>query len=258
MYRPLDQDQQTAYDCVPTTSSMGCDGATAGVKRPSQLALRRATGIPYPYGISYVSMANATESVAGVKAEARYGLSRYQVMAIPQGGRDFGISIDCSVTRYTTRRTGYFTGNHTVFVPAGGYSVHVAGDVCGCEKRTQERHSEFQVQDPGTFSVGYLQWSAELLFAAAEARTYNRGINVLVFPDRTDVYRLGKGSGWVRSKPSSEGAHVKRVGTGKYHVLEIVWGEAWWRPDGGRSNAWYRTPAGYIRGDKLHTGNVAA
>jgi hypothetical protein len=261
IYQGPDLDQPDPYCCVPTSASMACDAATGGKKRPAVEALRKATTVAHPYGISYSAIAHATAEVANVPSEARYGLSRSQVVALASSGRPFCISIDCSVTRYTARRTGTFTGGHTIYGPPMSYSNWPGGSDCGCEKDTSTRHSEFRMQDPGTYSVGFVQWSAELLFRAAEARTGGNGINVLVFPDTTDVYRAVIEAGWVRSKPTTESAKVRRVEAGDRprHIRRFVTGEAWFRPDGGRSTAWAELWAGgYFRGDHLGAANVAA
>lgn len=261
LYLGLDQDQPDSYCCVPTSASMAIDATTGGVKRPSVHSLRNAAGVPHPYGISYIAMTGATLEVSGIRSEARFGCSRSQVVAIPVGGRGHLISISAAVTRYTARRTGTFTGGHTVYVPPGGYSVWPGGERCGCEKATTVRHSEFRVQDPGTFSVGFQQWSAELLFRAAEARTAGAGINVLVFPDTTDVYRKVTEAGWIRAKPTTQSTRVRRLEAGARarHVRRIVAGEAWFRADGSRSNAWAELWAGgFFRMDHLGIHNVSA
>jgi hypothetical protein len=260
IYPGADQDQPDSYCCVPTASSMAIDCSTAGVKRPGVEALRKATGIPHPYGISYTWMAGATIEVSNIKADARYGLSRAQVVDLAVSGRPFCISIDCRVTRYTARRTGTFTGGHTVFSPARSYSVQPGGEVCACEKRLVTKHSEFKIQDPGTYSVGFQQWSASLLFAAAESRTGGNGINVLVFPDTCDVYRKVTEAHWIRERPTTDSKALRRVDLGARprHVTEIVKGEAF-SVNGHTSTAWYRLAAGgYTRGDHLGTQNVSA
>jgi hypothetical protein len=261
IYPGADQDQPDSYCCVPTSASMAIDASTGGRKRPAVEALRKATGVPHPNGISYIAMTGATEEVSGVKSEARFGCSRSQTVAISSGGRGHAISISAAVTRYTARRTGTFTGGHTVYVPPGGYSVWPGGERCACEKATTTKHSEFRVQDPGTYSVGFQQWSAELLFKAAEARTNGSGINVLVFPDTTDVYRKVTESGWIRSKPTTESAKVRQITETDRarHIRRFVTGEAWFRPDGGRSTAWAELwNGGFFRGDHLGAANVAA
>jgi hypothetical protein len=264
IYAGSDQDQPDSYCCVPTAASMGCDAATGGRRRPAVEALRKATGVPHPYGISYIAMAGATKKVSGVPSDARFGLSRTQVVALANSGRPWNASIWAGITRYTIRRTGTFTGGHTIYCPPNGYSVHPAGDVCTCDKQTTARHSEFRIQDPGTYSQGFVQISAELLFRAMEERSRRAGMsgcNVLVFPDTTDVYRAVIESGWIRKQPTTESGKVRRVeqGARPRHVRRFVTGEAWFRADGGRSNAWAELWAGgFFRGDHLGIANVAA
>lgn len=261
MYEAFPQNQPDSYCCVPTAASMGIDQTTAGVKRPDPENLRRSTGIPHPYGISYRAIADATADVSAIKSEARYGLSRSQVVALANSGRPWSISIWTGVTYGSDVATGYFIGGHTLDCPANNYSLFIPdGSRCTCERRTTERHNEFKIQDPGTYQKGYVRISADLLFRAAEERTRRAGtsgINVLVFPDTTDVYRMGTGSGWVRTKPGAAGAHVRRVEKRKYHVLRIVEGDPYF-VNGHRSTGWYQVPAGFIRGDKLGTVNVSA
>lgn len=263
-YLGIDLDQPDPWCCVPTSATTGCDAATGGRKRPAVEALRKATGVPHPKGITYTAMTGATKKVAGVPTEARFGLSRSQVVSLAASGRPYCISIWAGVTVNTIRRTGSFTRGHTIFGPPNNYSVHPQGERCTCDKLTTARHSEFRIQDPGTYQQGFVQISAELLFKAAEERTRREGlsgINVLVFPDTTDVYRAVIEAHWVRQAPTTESARLRRVEKGDRprHIQRFVTGEAWFRPDGGRSNAWAQLAAGgYVRGDHLGTTNVVA
>jgi hypothetical protein len=86
------------------------------------------------------------------------------------------------------------------------------------------------------------------------------GCNVLVFPDTTDVYRKVAEDHWIRSKPTTQSARVKRVEVGDRprHVMRFVKGEPWLRPDGGWSTAWaLLASGGYSRADHLGIANVA-
>lgn len=247
LYMAADQDQPDSWCCVPTTASMIVDASTAGVKRPPVEALRADTGIPHPLGISYGSIAGAVEHVSNVQLQPRYGLTRSEVVNLANSGRPFGISVEMS-------RLGYSqSGGHTIFVATNGYSVWPGGETCACEKRTNVRHSEYRIQDPGTWRVGYKQISADRLHGAAEARTGGNGINVLVGLDTTDVRRKAVAKGACRKSPSTKANPTRAIQVGKvYEVQEIVEGEPWWRKNGGRSTAWYLTGAGdFIRGDKL-------
>lgn len=255
MYLPVDQDQPDSYCCVPTTASMIVDHGSAGMKRPAVERLRQATGVPHPNGISYLDIEAAVQQVANVDLQSRFLVAEGTAAIVAASGRSFGISIDASVTRYTARRTGTFTGGHTVYVR--GYSVWPGGGPCACEKKSSLRHSEFTVQDPGTFSVGFQQWSASLLLKAAQSRTGGRGINIIVGLDTTDVWRKRVKPGYVRESPSTGAKALRRIEDRPYNVVEIVNGESYTTPAGHTSTGWYRIAAGgFIRGDRLGTVNV--
>lgn len=260
-YRGLDQDQPNSYDCVPTATSMGVDGATAGVKRPDPKKLREAAGVPYPRGMSYLDMEEAVREVCGMEVQARFLIDMDAVVMASQGGHDQDVSIDLAVTAGTDCQTGNATsGGHTLSLPRKALRQHPGGFVCNCDKHSTAKHPEFVYQDPGTWSVGYRRISGDLLEEAMLSRNGDRGVNALVFPDTTDVYRRVVLTAYGRQAPSTKAKRLRRLEKGRLiHVIRMVQGEKWLRSDGKTySTAWYLTQAGdYVKGDRLSTKNEA-
>lgn len=244
----------SADDCVCSVTASLIDRATVGGVRLDHQKIRRISG-DTSGGLSYLQAEVAAAKAPGkVKLVVKYGISRDATKALATAGYAFGISIDCSVTVNTSRRTNWFRGGHTVYV--NGYIYWPHGDVCSCELQTRVAHGEYTIDDPGTTSVGYLQWSAGLVYRAAEARTNGTGINVLVAPDTEAVTKRAIATGQIRSKPDkaspSKGAIVK----GKaYYVEATVNGGTWQRADGTQADGWHRVKlpsgVGYIRGEAL-------
>src|SRR5262245_50550351 len=97
-------------NCVLATTTDLVNKVTGGRLRPPASALREITG-DTSGGVSYGQAEDAALEATGgqVILEPRYGLDRSQARDLVAAGRSAGWSIDCSVTRYTTRRTGSYT-----------------------------------------------------------------------------------------------------------------------------------------------------
>lgn len=258
MFRPQKRGQ---YEPVTATSSLDCVCAVTGqliacatvdAKWPNHAEVRAASGI-VGRGISYLEAENAAAKY-GVSLAARYGLSRTQALdAIAVA--PFALSIDAAVTLHTTRRTNNFAGNHTVFVVAS--NLWPAGERCACELLTTTRHWELTIDDPGTTVAGYMQWSADLAFRAAEARTGGNGINVLAGRDTEGVSWTGVGVHAIRSDPSySTGSAIGQTVNGHvYPGGRTENGGGWNRPDGSTAHGWVHiktaTHWGWARGSAL-------
>lgn len=234
-YSQIDGSRFQQQNCVAATCTDLIDRATVGRLRIGAPKIRTASG-DFSGGLSYSTAATAVAKATGgqVQLDVRFGLDRNQTRDIVASGRAIGISIDCSVTRYTAYRTNYFTGGHTVYVNA--YRVNASG------------HAEFMVEDPGTSSVGYLWWPADLLYRAAEKRGGGR-INILAGRDTEAVKRKAIAAGTLRATPSTSGASKGAITVGYvYFVARTVNGGTWKRPDGSSSNGWHETTAGFIPG----------
>lgn len=246
----MDNTTYARYNCVLASSVMLIDRATVSAKRPRTSSLRYHSKVTALRGVTYGEAAVAAK-VFGVTLEPRYGLSRESVKNLVDGGRAIGISIDTSVTRYTSRRTGTFVGGHTIYV--NDYRWVTSG--CRCERNTSIDHAEYQCEDPGTTSAGYLWWSASLLYRAAEKRGGGK-INVLVSRDTEGVSRVAVMSGGIRAASTSTAAKIKSISVGtSYAVTYTVTGGTWRRSNGTYGNGWHHVsvsgPDGYIRGEAL-------
>ncbi len=253
-FRPASLDQPDDLTCVDTTAALIVNRVTVDSLRPDPLQIRRKTGIT-TRGITYMEAAEAVASLYDVNLSPRFHLSRDQVRDLVASGRPIGISIDTSVTRNTNRHTGSFIGGHTVYV-----NRYRSTPTCSCERALAagNSHSEFQIEDPGTFRAGFRWWSAGLLYKAAEARTNGNGINVLVGRDTEDVDRTCVGAGEVRAKPDKDAASKESLVPGKsYAVVSTRNGGDWLRDDGSAGKGWHKvtltetTEIGYIRGEAL-------
>lgn len=228
-------------NCVPATCADIIDRTTVSATRVLGSEVRKASGVS-GRGLMYSEAAAATLKLTTAKGrpvrlEPRYGLSRSTVRDTVAGGSVCGISIDTSVTRYTTRRTNYYVGGHTVYLLV--YSWWPAGDRCTCEKLTATAHGEYTVDDPGTTAAGYLQWSADLVYRAAEKRTSYHGINLLVGPDTETVKWVGKESGAIRNAPRNDSPKEASVVVGRtYFGGRTDNGGSWDRSNGTKANGW--------------------
>jgi hypothetical protein len=212
-------------NCVPATCVMAADRATVGRKRVTTRQIRAASGIS-GRGLTYAEAVAATKKVTGVQGEPRYGITRADLHNLVVAGHAVTLSIDCSVTRYTAYRTNTFAGSHSVYVN----SYH---------------SSTYRIEDPGTTSAGYLDWPADLVYRAAEARTMGHGINVIVWPDTEGEKRKAIAPGRFRATPSLTGVDKGPIDVGYiYYVGATTNGGAWKRSDGGISNGWHRISTG--------------
>jgi hypothetical protein len=245
----MDGSAFASKNCVLATSTDLIDRTTVGRLRVLAPTLRKVSG-DTSGGVSYEQAAAATSTATGgqVKLYPRYALNRTQVMDLSAAGVPFGISILCLVTRYTTRRTGTFTGGHTVYVQETRWVTS------GCQCETAQKttnHREYLVEDPGT-SAGYLWWSEDLLCRAAEARGGGH-INVLAGIDTEGLTRVCIGAGSIRATPNTSGTKRGTLKVGApYTVTSTTNGGNWARDsDGGTANGWHRISTGYVRGEAL-------
>lgn len=256
-YFQMDGSAYAASNCVLAACTDLIDRVTVGALRIPAPVLRKASG-DTSGGVSYSQAAAVTYKVTSAKGRAvslspRYGLDRNKVVDLAAAGYPFGISILALITRYTTRRTGTFTGGHTVYVHSTRWIGGTGSPACACETNAKTTpHREFDVEDPGT-SAGYLWWSADLLFRAAEARGGGL-INVLTGRDTENVARTCVLGVAVHTQPSMTSAVVAigntQPGVG-YQVNETVNGGPWKRADGGTSYGWHHLNRGFVRGAAL-------
>ncbi|MGA0060615.1 MAG: hypothetical protein ACO3RU_13610 [Planctomycetota bacterium] len=251
----MDGSTDASKNCVPATGAGLIDRATVSTLRVRGADVRRASGI-YGRGLSYGECAAAvlkltTAKGRPVQLDPAYGLSRATVKDTVAGGEACGVSIHTSVTRYTTRRTNYYIGNHTVHAEKYRWRKASASH-CDCEKRTTSAHGEYLVDDPGTTLAGYLWWSADLLYRAAEKRTNGNGINLLVAPDTEILPWQCVKRAEIRSTPSySTGRRLGYSVPGRiYKGGRTETGGRWKRSNGTYGNGWVhivigQTDAGY-------------
>lgn len=250
----------SSRNCVPNTGRKLMRRATVDAIAPSTAACRKWSGAPDTRGLTYGEMATAAAHF-GVTLTPMYGNTRQEMFDLVDAGHAVGISIDCSVTVNTERRTGSYTGDHTIY----GHDVrHVpAGGKCLCEKRNASKaHNEYLIEDPGNTSIGYQWWSASLVYRAAEARTtdhngISHGINLLVAPDTEGVKWKCVMTGRFRSEPRKDSADLGpyRVGT-IYPGGRTENGGTWERRDGTLAHGWIhlRMPNGrwaWARGEAM-------
>jgi hypothetical protein len=246
-------------DCVPCSTRKAIRRTTVDAKAPTTKAIRAKTGV-YTRGLTYGEAAEAA-AAWGVNLDPLYGNSRDEMKDLIDAGRGALLSIRCSVTVNTDRATGSFRGDHTVYVHD---FRHVdAGENCKCEKNGtaagRRSHNEYLIEDPGNSSVGYVWWSAALVYEAGEARTVDRygrtqGINLCVTPDTEGVKWRVVEKGAIRSKPRSDSAKVSTADVGEvFQGGRTETGGQWRRADGTFGRGWvhieYRPGTwGWVRG----------
>lgn len=224
-------------DCVAATTAQLINRATVDTIRTNHAVIRKRSGAPGTRGL-YLAEAIAAAKSFGVTLTPYYGLSRNETRDLVAAGHAVGFLIDCSVTRYTTRRTNFYTGPHMVY--GNSYSWWPAGEKCACEKRTATAHGEYSIDDPGTTSVGYLQWSADLVYRAAESYANGSGIYLLAAPDTEGRSWKAVSASAIRSLPSySKGVTLATMKLGQvFPGGRTDNGGDWRRGDGQMANGW--------------------
>lgn len=260
MFQPAQLAQPTSTTCVDTTASDVANRASVDGWKLNPLAIRRQTGVKSG-GITYGQAAAAVKTLTKgqITLEPRFGLSIAQVRDLAIAGRPFGISIDCSVTIHTSRHTGTFTGGHTIYVQQ--WRRTLTGG-CACELKLSAPHGEFKIEDPGTFTAGYLWWSESLVNRAAISRG-GGAINVLVGQDTEGVSRICQTtSATIRARATKDSTSKGRLPLGaRVTVISTTNGADWDRDtDVGTGNGWHYiawaksatlTVKGFVRGEAL-------
>ncbi len=220
----------SSKDCVPAATAHGLQRATADRIRLTHADVRRASGAPSTRGLYLWEAKEAVQDLTGIGLEVVLHVTRETLRGTIVGGQACGVTIHTAETRYTTRRTGYYSGPHQVSVLA--WTWWPKGEICGCERATAEAHAEFTVYDPGMSTVPPRQWSAGLLYRAAERLTGAGRINVLVFPDTEQRPWTATYVSPIRSHPTG-GTKVASTVKGKqYPGARTRKGDRWKRDDG--------------------------
>lgn len=223
-------------DCVAAVTANLIDRATVSTKRPNHAGIRKASGAPATRGL-WMSESIKAAQAYGVTVTGYYGIGRNDLDDLLSSGRGVGLLIDCSVTRYTARRTNSYTGPHCVY--ANSRSLWPAGETCACELHTANAHEEFTIDDPGTTSTGFQQWSAGLVYRAMESYGGGR-IYCLASPDTEGRSWTAVDDATLRDKPTYTGS--KKVGQlviGKaYKGGRTETGGDWQRADGSMGDGW--------------------
>ncbi len=230
----------SSKDCVAAVAAHGLERATVGATRLNHADIRRASGAPATRGLYLYEAARAALELTGIELEVALYVTRNTARDTVAGGSACGITIHTAETRYTTRRTNYYVGPHEIIALA--YTWWPKGEVCGCERKTAEAHAEFTVYDPGITTVPPRQWSANLVYRAAERLTGAGNINLLVFPDTEGRSWKALAKVEIRSQPSySTGRKVGTTVVGKaYPGGRTEKGGRWQRANGTYANGWVR------------------
>ncbi len=237
----------SSKDCVGAVTAMLVERATGGRVRPTHADIRKRSGAPSTRGIADSEAVKAAATY-GVKLTVLTGQNRDQVKNLVGNGRAVGVSISCAVTVHTKRATNAYTGPHKIFMNA--YQWWPGGMKCECELGATYPHGEFLNEDPGTTLAGYLWWSADLVYRAAEARTGGHGINILVGPDTEGVAWLCIASATVRKEPSnSSPKHTSVVpGTHPHAGGRTQNGGTWPRANGTLADEWIHIQTPWVGG----------
>lgn len=237
-YKPVTP--TSAKDCMGGSAATGIERATVGRIRTDHARIRALSGAPATRGLYMYEVVNACAKL-GVDAEATLWNSRATTRDTVGGGSACIVTIHTSVTINTTRRTNSYVGPHGITLLA--YSYWPKGEICACELRTAAAHGEFKVYDPGMSSVPARQWSASLVYRAAEALTGAGKINLVVFPDTENVTRKAAGEGWFYDSPYRSSAKKLAMIPGhSYTVTSTYNGGGWPRADGTTATGWHRVP----------------
>lgn len=242
----------SAKDCVAAVTSDLVERATAGRIRPTHADIRKwvlAHGggrdrFGNVRGLTLKEGADAAKALYGVTLTALTGQSRDQVKNTVGNGRGAGASIDARVTVHTSRRTNDYGADQTKMaghlIYLHQYRWNPGGLACECEKRASYAHGEYLVEDPGTTTAGYLWWSADLVYRAAEQRTGNNGIQLLAAPDTEGVGWVCTVATTVRKAPSSTAAKLTSFVAGSKVTKggRTENGGTWPRKDGSLADQW--------------------
>jgi hypothetical protein len=203
---------------------MGADRATVGAKVVDHSTIRAL--FPYPGGMSYQDGVSATRIATGVQGEARFFVPPTSAWDLLVAGHALTVSIDTHATAGTKWATNHFLGGHSVFA---NHVLRVNQTVV--------------VKDPGRTTSPFEAWPWDLLVKAAELRSGQRGMNLIVWPDTEGVTRHGV-SGQFYAQPNGASAKRGNVPPGApVNVVGTTNGGVWPRP-GGTSNGWHKTDKG--------------
>ena len=258
-------------DCVAAEVAMQVETATAGRIRPTHADIRKwvlthgggRDDKGNVRGLTLTEGAQAAKALYGVTLVVLTGQTRTQVRDTVGNGRTAGISIDARVTVNTARATNDYGADktkmagHLIFVRQ--YREWPGGSRCECELRATYKHGEFLVEDPGTTTAGYLWWSASLVYRAAEARTGNKGIQLLVGPDTESVAWKCIAGTRVRSEPSFQAGETMTTliaGADPHRGGRTENGGPWARPNGTQATQWIHIQLasgkwGWVRGGAM-------
>lgn len=233
-------------NCVLASTSELGDCSSLGFWRISPARLRSLSG-DYVGGVTYddakKTLANATNGEVNLTIVywAPENSSESTLDNILSARRVTGISIDAGVTRYTPFRTGTFTGGHTVVVGSKRNAYVYIND-----KRVLQKQA--LVMDPGHGTAKWVWWPWSLLIKAAKARTGGNMIHVIYTRDLTNVNRLVKSTGAVRTEPRMRATKVGEVTKGEIvRVITTVRGGTWEYGTHHRGIGWAKL------GDKRYT-----
>lgn len=239
---PIPQNDGSAYwklNCVAAGTADLMDRATLGAFRYTGADVRFESG-DRSGGLDYYTAAKTGNAMTNGRAGLKVVLSatRGMLRDAVTGGQSAVVSIEASVTYVTSRRTnGLSSGGHAVYAVEWRWT-----DRCACEKKLQGvAHGEFLVDDPGTTYTGYLYWSADLLFRAAEKRSGGQGINFMHGADTEWTKVRAIASGKIRTGPVYTAPAVADILVATtYTVSTTTNGGGWKRHHtAGYGNGWW-------------------
>jgi hypothetical protein len=241
-------------NCGAASGSMAEERHSTGRFRHGPDAIRTATG-DFSGGLSASQVVAAVSKVTGGKVvlAARFSLTRTMVRDYVGAGRGGILSIWTGVTINTSRRTSKtFIGGHWIYLNAY-YWIPASSTACKCELATTAAHAEFDVCDPGhsTTYLGFVRWSASLVYRAAEARggggAGDAVISLIVTRDTEAVSRAALESGKVYATPYLSGTVLSSFAAGKVFTVNSTRnGGAWTAPSGESHADWHRVDRGTL------------
>lgn len=195
-------------NCAPAVTKKLMDLWTLGYWNPLVKALRIASGDTSD-GVSFTDCETAAAKLSNqeVLLKHLYWAPVTVVDDMLEAGKEFGISILCSVTvNKPPYNTGTFIGRHAIAVLAK--RTYTWTDSTGTHSQKQ-----YLVMDPGKTTAKFVWWPASLLIKAALASGDGAGVHVIYGRDRTNVTRVAKATGAIRSAPAVLDDPSNKVGT---------------------------------------------
>lgn len=171
-------------DCVAAACAEAVARSTVGAVHTDHAAIRKASGVASG-ALSYAEAVAATLKVTGVRGEVRLRVPATEAKVVVAGGHGAIISIWAAVTHGTACGTNNFMLGHSLYINS-----------------YDPVHDTFHLDDPGTTATGFHDCPAALILRAAEVRTGNQGVDLIVWPDTEGVSWTARKVHSLRDQPS--------------------------------------------------------